>query len=340
MIEVNSFFTGTLNTVDSVIGTFVKNAYDNMNANIGVITGLFTLYVVILGYRILTHREKADLATILHRLVVLLCVFGMVLQWKLYNIFVYNIFTNEPANITKILVDAAGSNQSGASISQTLDQIYEAVLQATGTFFGQVGFSVSGLSFILYGLLTLIIGSALCVVALLLFIYAKMMMAISLALGPVFILFVLWEPTKDIFAAWLRKLITIASLNLNITPIYKLQFNYVDGGYDASGQTNAVGSFDPTKLNWKYSFTGSRALAPIEAFDNGQFTYFKFKTNGMNHHPTVFIVDKKRNETLVNYHMQGGYMVINSVAKQFTLRDGAYVTSVYNDYAIGDWQNI
>ena len=130
------------------------------------------------------------------------------------------------------------------------------------------------------------------------------------------------------------------SLNPATSPTYKLQFIYSDGGFDQSGSANAIATFDPEKLNWKYSFTGDLSLSPIEAFDNGQFTYFKFRSNGMSHQPAIFIVDKDRNETLINYHMQGGYMVINAVAKQFTLRDGNTVTSVYNDFAIGDWKNI
>lgn len=128
--------------------------------------------------------------------------------------------------------------------------------------------------------------------------------------------------------------------DVNAAPTYQLQFTYSDGGYDAIGAANAVATFDPEKINWKYSFTGDRENVPSAAFDNGQFTYFKFKTDGMSHLPSVFIVDKNRNETLVNYHMQGDYMVINSVAKQFTLRDGDNVTSVYNDFAIGDWASI
>jgi type IV secretion system protein VirB9 len=129
------------------------------------------------------------------------------------------------------------------------------------------------------------------------------------------------------------------SLNSEVNPTYKLQFIYSEGGYDATG-SNVAGTFDPSKLNWKYSFTGERSLAPIEAFDNGQFTYFKFKNDGMSHIPSVFIVDKDKQESLVNYHMQGEYMVINNVAKQFTLRNGTEVTSIYNDLAIGDWKNI
>jgi type IV secretion system protein VirB9 len=125
-----------------------------------------------------------------------------------------------------------------------------------------------------------------------------------------------------------------------VAPTYKLQFVYTQGGYDQAGSPNAVGTFDPAKLNWKYSFTGERSRAPIEAFDNGQFTFFKFNQGGMSRLPSVFIVDKEKNETLINYHMQGEYMVIHAISKQYTLRDGAYVTSGYNDFAIGDWKRI
>lgn len=132
----------------------------------------------------------------------------------------------------------------------------------------------------------------------------------------------------------------IDSNDENVTPTYKLQFIYPDAGFDSAGLTNAVTNFDPDKINWKYSFTGSRDLAPVEAFDNGQFTYFKFKNDGISHLPSVFIVKTDKTETLVNYHMQGDYLVINTLAKQFTFRDGSTVTSIYNDLAIGDWKSV
>ena len=130
------------------------------------------------------------------------------------------------------------------------------------------------------------------------------------------------------------------SSQTNTSPTYKLVFNYPEGGLYENGNQEAVGTFDPAKLNWKYSFTGDRSIAPIEAFDNGQFTFFKFKNNGESRLPAIFVVDKDRHQTLVNYHMQGEYLVVHSVARQFTLRDGTYVTSVYNDLAIGDWKSI
>lgn len=126
----------------------------------------------------------------------------------------------------------------------------------------------------------------------------------------------------------------------DLTPTYKLQFNYPQGGFSSSGQSNAVATFEPDKLNWKYSYNGDASLAPVTVFDNGQFTFFKFKDGGASRLPSVFMVDQHRNETLVNYHMQGSYLVVNAVSKEFTLRDGETVTSVYNNFAIGDWQKV
>ncbi|WP_218814686.1 TrbG/VirB9 family P-type conjugative transfer protein [Rickettsiella endosymbiont of Dermanyssus gallinae] len=127
------------------------------------------------------------------------------------------------------------------------------------------------------------------------------------------------------------------SNDAKISPTYQLKFNYPVAGYDPQGQSNAVGVCDPTKINWKYSFTGDPRLAPMEIFDcNGQFTYFRFKSNL----PAIFVVDKKHKETLVNYHMKGNYVVVNTTAARFTLRHGSTVTSIYNNALIGDWQDV
>lgn len=128
------------------------------------------------------------------------------------------------------------------------------------------------------------------------------------------------------------------STSSDFTPTYKLQFIYPEGGYDSSGKSNAIGNFDPTQFNWKYSFTGSKELKPEAAFDNGQFTYFQFKRGQKT--PAIFVVDKYRRETLINYHVEGDYIVVNTTGKQFTFRDGSYVTCIYNDKLIGDWSNV
>jgi len=227
MITNNNFFSSTLNTVDAVIGNFVNTAYVHfVQANVDVITLLFTLYVMVMGYRFLTHQQKTDLASLMKHIVVMSCVYGMVMSWHLYNLLVYNIFTNEPGHIAQVLIDSAGHAQPGESIAKALDGIYEAVINATMGFFGQVSFT--SLAFAIYGVLVFVIGTALCVLALLLFIYAKMMMAVSLALGPIFILFILWEQTKNMFTAWLNKLITLALIPIVTSSILALMLSVIN----------------------------------------------------------------------------------------------------------------
>lgn len=229
MITVKSFFSDTLNTVDAVIGNYVNIAYTHfVQDNSGVITLLFTVYIIFLGYRFLNHDQQASLSYMTRHLIVMLSVYGMLMSWHLYNIFVYNIFTNEPGNIAQVMVSSAQNIHPGATIAQVLDQIYESVINATVGFFGQISFSASGVAFLFYGILVFVIGSLMCIFALLLFIYAKMMMAVSLALGPLFITFILWEPTKGMFAAWLRKLITIALIPVITSGILALMLSVIN----------------------------------------------------------------------------------------------------------------
>ena len=211
MIEFHSFFSGTMNTVDAVIVDFVHNTYVHfIQANTEVITLMFTFYVMILGYQFISHHHHFQIGDVIKRLILMLSVFGLVMNWQLYHLFIYNIFTNEPANISQILISGVSDGHISGDISAVLDGIYELVVNAAIGFFGEISFSASGVAFLFYGFLVLFIGMLMIVYILLLFIYAKMMMAVSLALGPLFILFIMWEPTKCLFNAWLNKLITIA----------------------------------------------------------------------------------------------------------------------------------
>lgn len=229
MIEFNNFFSQSMNTVDSVISNFVHNAYIHfIQANTNVITLLFTLYIMVLGYQFISHHHHFQIGDVVKRLILMLCVFGLVMNWQLYHLFVYNIFTSEPANISQVLIGSAGDGHTVGSIADALDGISEAVVNASRALFGEVSFSASGLIFILYGALVLVVGGIMIIYALLLFIYAKMMMAVSLALGPIFILFIMWDQTKGLFTSWLNKLITIALIPIITSAILMLMLSVVN----------------------------------------------------------------------------------------------------------------
>lgn len=84
------------------------------------------------------------------------------------------------------------------------------------------------------------------------------------------------------------------------------------------------------QYNFKYTISGSDVAAPIKIFDDGKFTYFQFKKKNAPI-PAFFEVDSKGNESIINYQIVGDYVVVESVAKQYTLRYGHEITCVFNE---------
>lgn len=81
-------------------------------------------------------------------------------------------------------------------------------------------------------------------------------------------------------------------------------------------------------LNFDYAYAGEEGLRPIRAFDDGKFTYFQFPEHART--PAIFSVDEDGNEALINYSHEGPYIVVESLQKQFTFRDGTLSTCIFN----------
>lgn len=83
----------------------------------------------------------------------------------------------------------------------------------------------------------------------------------------------------------------------------------------------------PEAWNLRYEYSGSRETKPDRVFDDGKFTYFDF---GSREVPAIFAVDAERNESVVNFHKRGRFIVVERLERQFTLRHGRDVTCIFN----------
>jgi type IV secretion system protein VirB9 len=84
----------------------------------------------------------------------------------------------------------------------------------------------------------------------------------------------------------------------------------------------------PSDYNFNYTLTGAREIAPLRVFDDGEFTYMQFRA--LTDLPAIFLVDKDKQESVVNYRIEGPYVVIERIATQFSLRHGSTVACVHN----------
>jgi type IV secretion system protein VirB9 len=85
----------------------------------------------------------------------------------------------------------------------------------------------------------------------------------------------------------------------------------------------------PQPSNTRYTYQGSRELIPARVFDDGQFTYFQFSKD--QDLPAIYVVGADRKESVMNFSVQRGFVVIDKVAPAFVLRRGPLETRIFND---------
>lgn len=96
---------------------------------------------------------------------------------------------------------------------------------------------------------------------------------------------------------------------------------------------------DKSLYNFNYTLSGPDAVSPIKIFDDGQFTYFEFN-NKESELPAIFYVNPDLTEGLINYRINGPYVVVESIREKFTLRHGSLVVCVFNEKLIKERQAV
>lgn len=85
----------------------------------------------------------------------------------------------------------------------------------------------------------------------------------------------------------------------------------------------------PAARNTAYSFTGTVANVPVQAFDDGHDTYLRWADGTET--PAIYAMGPGKSEALLNYNVRGDYLVVDGVAPAYVLRHGSAVAVLYND---------
>jgi type IV secretion system protein VirB9 len=116
--------------------------------------------------------------------------------------------------------------------------------------------------------------------------------------------------------------------------IYALRFTYpatATAAQDAAArQIDAEfgESSQQRPQNFDYWYCGGPALRPIFAADDGVHTRLRFAANA--DLPAIFVRSEDGGESLLNFTVDNGDLVIHRIARQFVLRRGALVGCIVN----------
>lgn len=80
--------------------------------------------------------------------------------------------------------------------------------------------------------------------------------------------------------------------------------------------------------NTDYWFCGNSELKPVSAWDDGVHTHIRFDVTA--EWPVIFVLGSDGAESLLNFNVEDGDVVVHRVARQFVLRRGALSACVVN----------
>jgi type IV secretion system protein VirB6 len=204
-----------LTSVDCHVDAAVANAYGRLFGGDGlfslVLTALLTLYVGFIALGLMTGRTRLSLAGLTPRILAIGLVLTFATSWPAYQAMAYGFLVGGPEEILRQLsgptIGAHGFAfrldalfDRFADIAKVLGDATPGASKALGPLAGpQMASALVWLS----GLL-LLLGTAGALVL------TRIMLALLLALGPVFVVLALFKPTRGLFEGWLRTAVMFA----------------------------------------------------------------------------------------------------------------------------------
>ncbi len=82
--------------------------------------------------------------------------------------------------------------------------------------------------------------------------------------------------------------------------------------------------------NYHYTYSGSSEITPLKIFDDGRSTYFKLRS-AVSSAPSFFKLDEAGKQVPVSSYNNGEYWVVDGVSPRFSIKEGDYTVSVYNE---------
>lgn len=193
---------------------------------------LGSIYVMGWGYLLISGRIQEPLGDGLRRIATLAVVLGVAVHLWLYNTLIVNTFYDAPAQFAAQVV--------GASYPvQTLDAIWHQGGTVAGRLFDEGSLWSGDLGFYIAGVVVWLLVGLLCVYTMFLLALSSVALSVLLALGPLFIVLLLFEGTRRMFAAWLAQLANYALITVLTVMVAALLLHLVQR---YAAQTAALGT--------------------------------------------------------------------------------------------------
>lgn len=210
--------------LDAIGETFIKNAYDGLALQVNVLFGsMLTLYVLWWGYMILAGRDGFSVPEAAWRLGRAFGIYYMATNWGAFSATLYKLVQEVPNLISDTIIESiagsGGALDGGTGDTTGVVKILDAVFETAGKIYEQVATGTFEYVGALIGAIVFVVAMIFIAVAAAAILAAKLMLFITLALAPVFIILALYRWTFRFTDGWL-----LLMVNLMVTQTLMMAF--------------------------------------------------------------------------------------------------------------------
>ena len=196
------------------------------------VVSMAVISVMLWGYLHLRGQIEEPIMEGATRLLTLIVVFGVGLKLWAYNDLLVDTFFTAPNQLAAKLV--------GAPDPVTMvDQIWTQGGTAAGLLWSKANILTGDAGFYLMAAAVYVLVAFVCVYTMFLISLARIALAVLLALGPLFIVMTLFQPTRRFFEAWIHELTNYALVSILTMMVTVLLLDFVQS---YATQTAALGS--------------------------------------------------------------------------------------------------
>jgi type IV secretion system protein VirB6 len=188
-----------LGVTDDVAADFVSRVFAPIASTVSAPLWIaVTLFVAVYGYMVMTGQVQHLYQSAFRNVLIVGFVTYTALNWDWFS-YLYETFTRSP--------DLFSSQVAlGRSEKIVLDELYNRGMDTAFSIWSRSGWDLALWSL---GAVVFIVSLCLVAFAVFLLLLAKLLVAITLGLGPIFVSFFLFESTRQWFKNWIASLVTL-----------------------------------------------------------------------------------------------------------------------------------
>ncbi|AVC46966.1 conjugal transfer protein TrbL (plasmid) [Rhizobium leguminosarum] len=212
----------------SPLENFISSGTSNIASWIGgPLTAALTLYVVLFGYLVLRGSVQEPILEFAFRAMKLAIIVMLVRNASEYQTYVTNIFFETlPREISQAL--NSGTAPSASTFDSLLDKGQECAREiwARATWPADIVTGIGGM---------MAIGASFTVAAIgyIVSLYARLALAIVLAIGPIFVALAMFQSTRRFTESWIGQLVNFVILQVLVVAIGSLLISCIDTTFTA-----------------------------------------------------------------------------------------------------------